>query len=69
MIRVAYEWLKDQGHYIMRKIILIDRNSGEDLERMPEIPVSKSPIARLKKKEDEAESRRKNLFFKLKGKA
>ena len=61
MTRIVYEWLKEQGHYIMRKII-IDRNAGEDLERLPEIPIAKPGISRLKAAMDAAEERRKKII-------
>lgn len=59
----AYEWIKEQGHYIMRKIILIDRNAGEDLERLPEIPV-KPGLPRLKEATDKAHAKKENILKK-----
>ena len=60
---IFYEWLKEQGHYIMRKIIVIDRNAGEDLERMPEIPV-KPGLPRLKAAMDKTHAKKANILKK-----
>lgn len=68
MITVVYEWIKEQGHYIMRKIILIDRNAGEDLERLPEIPTLKPGLPRIKAAADKAHAKKENIFKKWKRK-
>ena len=63
-MKVVYEWLKEQGHFIMRKIILIDRNAGEDLERLPEIPTLKPGLPRLKEATDKAHAKKESILKK-----
>ena len=46
----------------MRKIITIDRDAGEDLERLPEIPTLKPGLPRFKEATDKAHARKENIF-------
>lgn len=65
---VVFEWLKERGHWIMRKIIIIDRNAGEDLERLPEIPTLKPGLPQLKEAVNKAHARKQNIFKRWKRK-
>jgi hypothetical protein len=67
MIRVCYEWFKEGGRSIMRKIITIDRDAREDLERRPgmqETPTHSAAVEKLKQAINEAAARKRRIMSK-----
>ena len=58
MLHHAYEWLKVQGHYIMRKTMV------EDINKKAEIPECDSVVKRLKEASDKAHQKRKGIMRK-----